>query len=480
MNKMARTLNKGRNMPSELAFWSPLLHLLVLVLCVQGTGGRKMSETQDGDGHETTHTEHAHAHHPSSHMHHHMDPSVMIFFTLEDLKEGKTMAMNKMARTFNKGRNMASGLALWSPLLHLLVLVMCVQGTGGRKMSETQDGDGHETTHTEHAHAHHPSSHMHHQMDTSVMIFFTLEDLKEGKTMAIYFPKSNPSKSPHLLPREEADQIPFSSKQLLHLLHFFSFSQDSPQAKAMEGTLRDCEIEPIKGEIKSCATSLESMLDFTRGVFGVDTPFSMNKMARTLNKGRNMASGLALWSPLLHLLVLVLCVQGTGGRKMSETQDGDGHETTHTEHAHAHHPSSHMHHHMDPSVMIFFTLEDLKEGKTMAIYFPKRNPSKSPHLLPREEADQIPFSSKQLLHLLHFFSFSQDSSQAKAMEDTLRECEIEPIKGEIKSCATSLESMLDFTRGVFGHAFELIELNIENGAAFLDQVSKLQGRALKS
>ncbi|XP_021829903.1 BURP domain protein USPL1-like [Prunus avium] len=207
--------------------------------------------------------------------------------------------MNKMARTLNKGRNMPSGLALWSPLLHLLVLVLCVQGTGGRKMSETQDGDGHETTHTEHAHAHahHPSSHMHHHMDPSVMIFLTLEDLKEGKTMAIYFPKRNPSKSPHLLPREEADQIPFSSKQLLHLLHFFSFSQDSPQAKAMEDTLRECEIEPIKGEIKSCATSLESMLDFTRGVFGVDTPFSVVATAHLTNSTTNFQNYTILEEP---------------------------------------------------------------------------------------------------------------------------------------------------------------------------------------
>ncbi|KAM1233300.1 hypothetical protein ACFX2J_003019 [Malus domestica] len=77
-------------------------------------------------------------------------------------------------------------------------------------------------------------------------------------------------------------------------------------------------------------------------------------------------------------------------------------------------------HHMDHSLMIFFTLKDLKLGKTMAIYFPKRNLSKSPHLLPRVEADLFPFSSKQLHYLLQVFSFSQDSPQAKAMEDTLR------------------------------------------------------------
>ncbi|KAM1121383.1 hypothetical protein FF1_003023 [Malus domestica] len=112
-----------------------------------------------------------------------------------------------------------------------------------------------------------------HHMDHSLMIFFTLKDLKLGKTMAIYFPKRNLSKSPHLLPRVEADLFPFSSKQLHYLLQVFSFSQDSPQAKAMEDTLRHCETAPIKEEIKSCATSLESMLDFARSIFGLDNTF---------------------------------------------------------------------------------------------------------------------------------------------------------------------------------------------------------------
>jgi hypothetical protein len=127
-------------------------------------------------------------------------------------------------------------------------------------------------------------------------------------------------------------------------------------------------------------------------------------------------------------------------------------------HVHSH-PSSHMDH-MDPSSMIFFTMEDLKVGKTMPIYFPKRDPATSPHFLPREEADSIPFSLKQLPHLLEFFSFSPDSPQAKAMEDTLRHCESEPIKGETKLCATSMESMLDFAAAILGrfqhHDFQVL------------------------
>ncbi|KAG7977904.1 hypothetical protein I3843_05G055800 [Carya illinoinensis] len=122
------------------------------------------------------------------------------------------------------------------------------------------------------------------------------------------------------------------------------------------------------------------------------------------------------------------------------------HEDKHV--LHSHH-SSHMDH-TDPSSMLFFTMKDLKVGKTMPIYFPKRDPSTFPRFLPREEAESIPFSLNQLPRLVEIFSFSPDSPQAKAMEDTLRQCEIEPIEGETKLCTTSLESMLDFARGMLG------------------------------
>ena len=52
--------------------------------------------------------------------------------------------------------------------------------------------------------------------------------------------------------------------------------------------------------------------------------------------------------------------------------------------------------HMDPSVMVFFTLKNLKTGETTPVYFFKRDPSTYPQALPREEADSIPFSLKQV------------------------------------------------------------------------------------
>lgn len=125
-----------------------------------------------------------------------------------------------------------------------------------------------------HVHDHHPSSHMDH-MDPSLNVFFTVNDLFLGKNMPIYFSTKDPSTTPHLLPREEVDSIPFSSSELPYLLKFFSFSENSPQAKAMEYTLKQCELENISGERKFCATSLESMLDSIRTILGLDTRFKV-------------------------------------------------------------------------------------------------------------------------------------------------------------------------------------------------------------
>ncbi|XP_059429425.1 BURP domain-containing protein BNM2A-like [Corylus avellana] len=182
-----------------------------------------------------------------------------------------------------------------------------------------------------------------------------------------------------------------------------------------------------------------------------------------------MGFGLSSWSLFLHILIAcnLHVIQFAHGSHGARELTNKHHEDQLLDHirlyddpakqGHVHgHPSSHMDHmdHMDPSSMIFFTMEDLKVGKTMPIYFPKRDPATSPHFLPREEADSIPFSLKQLPHLLEFFSFSPDSPQAKAIEDTLRHCESEPIKGETKLCATSMESMLDFAAAVLGRFHE--------------------------
>ncbi|GFQ00967.1 burp domain-containing protein 3 [Phtheirospermum japonicum] len=155
-------------------------------------------------------------------------------------------------------------------------------------------------------------------------------------------------------------------------------------------------------------------------------------------------------------LLILLGSSAENGEIMTKPRahDHNAHQDIRIEQVHSH-SSSHMHH-MDPSVIVFFFSEDLKQGNTMPIYFPKRELSDtSHHLLPKEEADSIPFSSEKLTYLLKLFSLSENSPQAIAMEDTLRQCETDTIEGETKLCATSYESMLDFAKSILGSKTEI-------------------------
>ncbi|XP_024021317.1 BURP domain-containing protein BNM2A isoform X2 [Morus notabilis] len=179
-------------------------------------------------------------------------------------------------RSASSRRRMDLAVASWHIIL--LSLLVLVKGTESRDVPSDNNIIQLPSSNTEsigdhdHHQSDHPKSHMHHMDSNNVnMVFFTMEDMEVGKTMPIYFPKIDPSTSPHLLPRDEASSIPFSLKQLPNLLKKFSFSKDSPQGSAMEDTLKQCESPPIKGETKFCATSLESMIDFIRRIFGDDS-----------------------------------------------------------------------------------------------------------------------------------------------------------------------------------------------------------------
>ncbi|XP_057788390.1 BURP domain-containing protein BNM2C-like [Salvia miltiorrhiza] len=148
--------------------------------------------------------------------------------------------------------------------------------------------------------------------------------------------------------------------------------------------------------------------------------------------------------PLCSLLTLLAVINGNGLNKMDMRIEQ------------VHSASPHMHHHMDPTLVVFFFQEDLKVGNTIPIHFPSRDlNSVSARLLPKEEADSIPFSSHQLDHLLDLYSFPRGSPQATAMEDTLRQCETKPVKGETKTCPTSWDSMLDFATSILGSSNEI-------------------------
>ncbi|KAK9165561.1 hypothetical protein Scep_000752 [Stephania cephalantha] len=182
----------------------------------------------------------------------------------------------------------------------LMLLLSCLESTTAinRKFSileqqpnqETQpDNNDHETQKTNdehrqvggHAHAHFQVEPSHHdpahpnKMDPSHYVFLAEPDLHAGETRPVFFANAKPfsSSSSPFLPKKQADSIPFTLSQLPQLLQLFSLSNTSSMARSMGLTLQHCESPPVKGESKTCATSLDSMLHFVRSIFGARTRF---------------------------------------------------------------------------------------------------------------------------------------------------------------------------------------------------------------
>lgn len=102
--------------------------------------------------------------------------------------------------------------------------------------------------------------------DTTVALFFKENDLHYGTKMDLHFTPS--SSQATFLPRQVADSIPFSSSKVNDVFTKFSIKPESEEANAVKNTLSECEETSIKGEEKYCATSLESMVDFSTSKLG--------------------------------------------------------------------------------------------------------------------------------------------------------------------------------------------------------------------
>ncbi|MQJ84101.1 hypothetical protein EI014_25415, partial [Escherichia coli] len=87
--------------------------------------------------------------------------------------------------------------------------------------------------------------------------------------------------------------------------------------------------------------------------------------------------------------------------------------------------------------------------------------------LPRQAADSIPFSSNKVEDIFNVFSVKLGSEEAEVMKKTINECEDSGIRGEEKYCATSLESMVDFSTSKLGK-------NVEAVSTEVDKATKLQ------
>ncbi|BAT78301.1 hypothetical protein LR48_Vigan561s005700 [Vigna angularis] len=102
--------------------------------------------------------------------------------------------------------------------------------------------------------------------DTTVALFFKENDLHYGKKLNLHFTAS--SNQATFLPRQVADSIPFSSRKVDDVFTKFSIKPESEEANVVKNTLSECEDTGIKGEEKYCATSLESMVDFSTSKLG--------------------------------------------------------------------------------------------------------------------------------------------------------------------------------------------------------------------
>ena len=115
--------------------------------------------------------------------------------------------------------------------------------------------------------------------------------------------------------------------------------------------------------------------------------------------------------------------------------------------------------HYNPNIVRFFLENDLKKYTKMTLQFTKTTTSTT--FLPRQVAEQIPFSSKKMPQIFDYFSVKPNSMEAKAIKQTIKECEEPGIKGEAKYCATSLESMVDFCRYRLGKSIQAISTEVK-------------------
>ncbi|KAK9691095.1 hypothetical protein RND81_09G175600 [Saponaria officinalis] len=201
---------------------------------------------------------------------------------------------------------MASIFNTCTVFLHLLILYM-IHGNLARELPKEMNkyddslclnhGCNHiETIHTPSSSSSSSPSYMDH-IPLSWHILFHIEDLKLGRSIKLYFPIKDSSQTLHFIPKQEADLIPFSSSSTEKILKYFSFSRDSPQAKAIKMTLHHCEVPPLKGETKFCATSLESMLEKLALLFGQNPNFRVLTTTKVKNWAPHLQNYTILENP---------------------------------------------------------------------------------------------------------------------------------------------------------------------------------------
>ena len=107
--------------------------------------------------------------------------------------------------------------------------------------------------------------------------FFIETDLRPGKKMKLHFSTANGAT---FLPHQVAKSIPFSSDKLPEIFNRFSIINKSEEAKVIKNTIVTCETKCVDREGGLCATSLESLVDFSVSKLGKNVPSIFNPSAK--------------------------------------------------------------------------------------------------------------------------------------------------------------------------------------------------------
>ncbi|CAA7025922.1 unnamed protein product [Microthlaspi erraticum] len=117
--------------------------------------------------------------------------------------------------------------------------------------------------------------------------------------------------------------------------------------------------------------------------------------------------------------------------------------------------------HDDPKAALFFLEKDMVPGKAMSLRFNAEDGyDGKTAFLPRGEAETVPFGSEKFSEILNTFSVKPGSEEAEMMKKTIEECEARRVGGEDKYCATSLESMVDFSVSKLGNRVRAVSTEV--------------------
>ena len=118
--------------------------------------------------------------------------------------------------------------------------------------------------------------------------FFIETDLRPGKKMKLHFSTANGAT---FLPHQVAKSIPFSSDKLPEIFNRFSVINKSEEAKVIKSTIVTCETKCVDREGGLCATSLESLVDFSVSKLGKNVQVLSTQVPKETEKQEYRITG---------------------------------------------------------------------------------------------------------------------------------------------------------------------------------------------